>query len=589
MSGNLITQLLHRFGSRLGLPYQEALKRALAVSVFAMLLVVTTSLLNPAWYLNPPGQIDPWMYWGTGEIPEYAAEHFSLTYYFRRWTLIFPNLIFQSLFPPLAAQLGLRSLILFAILFLAGILACNFSKSIITGFFVMGLMSFSTVLIAGIGRTYHDGTGLILFLILLLLIEKLMKTANLSKAPAFFVGFVFGLLFVTYQFGLLVFLPFLLSILLAWRDQGLMRLRKYIALIALGFLTVDALDFLIGLFYGSWPELVSFAIFAGGEIQNSGGSTLDISTYSSIFLPPSLASVALPLLLSGLLLLMLIKSEEQRWFPLGLIGLSAMYLSMPFVISIGPQELHTSIYGWAAAILAMPIGISLIFDSIFSRFPRAGAISELAKLLGLSAVVGLSLIAGDQIWIVLVGSACVFILLGISLQIVRRERLNRIWKLKIAWIPCSLISISLFTQGLPYPYGTSAEQERVFENNSSRLVSLSIEVRALEDYALQNDSRIFLLDNRPHEGWSETISAFYGMYSSISEGYPAPPVNCDRIAYATTTQNPRFIVIHAGDIDGTSEFLVKYLAPCNSLTPIYQGEVPGLEASIFRLVPKLGP
>src|SRR5438128_1644858 len=61
------------------------------------------------WVVTPKVYIDPWIYWGTGEDIKYFANNLGLTYYFRRWTLVFPNYVFQHLFSPYMAQFLLRS------------------------------------------------------------------------------------------------------------------------------------------------------------------------------------------------------------------------------------------------------------------------------------------------------------------------------------------------------------------------------------------------------------------------------------------------------------------------------------------------
>jgi hypothetical protein len=563
--------------------------RRIGLAATALLLTIVTTIRNPAWYVTPPGQIDPWMYWGTGEMPEYVSEHFSLTYYFRRWTLIFPNMVFQNLFPPLDAQLALRGLILFTILILAGALAYKFSQSILTSVFVMILVSFSSTLMAGIGRTYHDGTGLVLFLTILILFERLLKNPKKEKLIAFGSGAVFGLLFVTYQFSLLVFVPFAIAIIFVPKGRVISSISKYIFPSILGFFTIDVLDFLIGLFFGYWPELLSFAISTGGGIQNSGDATLDFEGYYSLFLPPSNASFVLPLLLAGILLLLLSKPLEQRWFSWGLIGLASIYSLMPLFVAIGPQELHTSVYGIVAATIGISLAISRLLDTVLHRVRNSRVIAEFSRLLVYSTLIALSITWSDQIWLPLLGIAFASALVALLFFGLRGKSTNSTWGSVAAFISACLSSVVLFTQGLPYPAGTPSEQQMAFDKNTTRLVTLSQEVRALSDFALKNKSRIFLLDNRPHAGWSETISAFYGMFSSIAEGYPAPPVDCNRVAYVTTTPNPKIIVIHGGHASSTIEFLEGYLAPCNLVTPIFEGEVPGVEASVFRLDLKLGP
>jgi hypothetical protein len=573
---NLITQLK-----------QNRFVRPIGFSAFAVFLVVGATFRNPAWFITGK-RIDPWFYWGTGEIMEYTAEHFSLTYYFRRWTLTFPNFIFQNLLPPVEAQLALRSLILFAILVLAGTFVYSLSKSFVTSLFVMGLISSSSFLMAGIGQSYHEGTGLVFFLGLLLVLTRLRENQAKIKSKAFLVGVMFGLFFVTYQFAMFIFFPLAIAVLwsagrAAWRHS-----KDYFLPFTLGFLLIDILDFSIGLFFRYWPELLSYTFFTGSSIRSSGEFAPDLTRYLVDFLPSS-ANFPLPLILMGMLLLLVQTKSMQRWFPLGLIGIALMYLVLPFFGLIGPQVLHTAVYGVMATLLGAGIAISGIVDKASERLLGSVWRRDALKAAVLTPLVVLSIFATDGSWLIFVSIGTGFLALAVVLSRFELKRESKAFSNLSAMISAIILSITVLSQGLPYPASPRSDLDKVAQENSVRMTVLSKEVRALSGYATANDYRIFILDNRPHEGWSETISAFYGMYSSISEGYPAPPVDCNRLAYSVSRENPRFILMHQGDPSVSREFMEKYLAPCFLYIPVLEGEVPGVDASVFRLEAKLGP
>lgn len=563
--------------------------RGILFSAFASFLVVLATLRNPTWFITGKGQIDPWLYWGTGEIMDYAAEHFSLTYYFRRWTLTFPNFIFQNLFPPFEAQLVLRSFILFAILVLAGALVYSLSKSFVTALFVMGLISSSSLLMAGIGQSYHEGTGLALFLALLVVLRRLREDQEHIKSRAFLAGVLFALFFVTYQYAMFIFFPLAVAIFWSAGREALRYFRSYFLPFTLGFLSIDILDFTIGLFFRYWPELISYSFFTGSNIRSSGQFAPDIAQYVSEFLPSS-SNLSFPLALIGTVLLLVLENARQRWFAVGLIGISLMYLALPFFGLIGAQVLHTAVYGVMAALLGSVIAISATIDKVTRQLQSPGWKREVLKIAVFTSAVLLSIHTTDNNWLTLIIVGLGVLSLAAVVTKYESKGDSRTISGLALGLSAIILSISVFSQGFLYnPTLPRSDLTRISQENSVRMTVLSQEVRALGRYALENNYRIFILDNRPHVGWSETISAFYGMYSSISEGYPAPPVDCNRLAYAASRENPRFILIHEGDPLASSEFMSEYLSPCSLYVPVLEGEVPGVSASMFRLVEKLGP
>ena len=576
MYQNLITQL-----------EQNRFVRLIGFSAFAVFLVVGATLRNPTWFITGKGQIDPWIYWGTGEIMEYTAEHFSLTYYFRRWTLTFPNFIFQNLLPPVEAQFVLRSLILFTILMLAGALVYALAKSFVTSLFVMGLISSSSLLLPGIGQSYHEGTGLVFFVTLLLLLAKLSEEHEKFRLNVFFIGVIFALFFVTYQFSLFLFASMASALLLVSAREILKKLKLYFWPFVLGFFIVSILDFIIGRTFGGWPEIVSYSLATGFSINQSGEFAPDLTSYIEVFFLSS-SNFMLPLLLLGILLLRTAGSST-KWFGFFLSTLAIAYFFLPFTGSSAPFYQHTVVYGVMATLLGAGIAISAVLEKASERLVWSVWRRDALKAAALTLIVLLSIYTPDESWLILVSIGTGFLALALVLSRYELKKESKAFSNLSAMISAIILSIPVLSQGLPYPASPRSDLDKVAQENSVRMTVLSKEVRALAGYATANDYRIFILDNRPHEGWSETISAFYGMYSSISEGYPAPTVDCNRLAYAASRENPRFILIHEGDPDGSDKFMQAYLSPCSLYAPVLEGEVPGIDASVFRLEARLGP
>jgi hypothetical protein len=558
----------------------------LTISILSAIFVTNS---KPAWFFTGKGQIDPWLYWGTGEVFDYTAEHFHLTYYFRRWTLTFPNLIIQNSLPPFEAQFVLRHAILIAVLFLSASLVFILSSSFAASLFAILAISSSTYFISPIGQTYHEGTGLVLFLGLALLVSRVIATAVVPKVLVVLTGVVFGLLLVTYQYGIFWFFSMAISALAIWGSKWIDKLKQLFFPFLAGFVAVDAIDFAIGSFFGYWPELVSYTLLTGEGIRGSGSFAPDIENFVTNFLWNE-NNFIFPLLVFGFLGLSG-KSVHARWFSFFMLTLGGTYLLLPFFGIYGPEILHTAIYGMIITLIGALSAVSRAFDSVVNQsLPKI--VSESLKLGIFLVCYSLATYSESSTWLTLVSVA----VLGLSLIYIRRKLMPKL-KQSIFGPGLTLLSVSALTvaflaQGLPYYSYSSfsqAEREQQILTAKHKISSLSSEVRTLSAFALENRFRIFILDNRPHEGWSETISAFYGMYSSISEGYPAPPVDCNRLAYSVSMENPRFILMHQGDPSVSREFMEKYLAPCFLYIPVLEGEVPGVDASVFRLEAKLGP
>ena len=69
----------------------------LKVSLFflsSIIFFLSADFIYIDWFAINPYFIDPFLYWGTGEVFQYIKFHFSDTYYFRRCTITFINYLF---------------------------------------------------------------------------------------------------------------------------------------------------------------------------------------------------------------------------------------------------------------------------------------------------------------------------------------------------------------------------------------------------------------------------------------------------------------------------------------------------------------
>ena len=69
----------------------------------SIIFFLIVNFIHFDWFALVPGQIDSWVYWGTGEVFQYVKFHFSHTYYFRRWTVTLINYLFSNIFEPYSA------------------------------------------------------------------------------------------------------------------------------------------------------------------------------------------------------------------------------------------------------------------------------------------------------------------------------------------------------------------------------------------------------------------------------------------------------------------------------------------------------
>ena len=103
----------------------------LKVSLFflsSIIFFLSADFIYIDWFAINPYFIDPFLYWGTGEV-------FQYTYYFRRWTITFINYLFSSIFDPYLAIYFKNAFLLIVNLFLSTLIifklttnACIFSK-----------------------------------------------------------------------------------------------------------------------------------------------------------------------------------------------------------------------------------------------------------------------------------------------------------------------------------------------------------------------------------------------------------------------------------------------------------------------------
>jgi hypothetical protein len=569
-----------RFTRRARLFEIPSMRSSLYLGV-AVVLAWFATIRFPTWFFNGKEEIDSWFYWAIGPAHAYLSEHLSQTYYFRRWTLNIPNFVVQNILPPMEAQLLLRGVLLVFVLGLSGLLMHSLTQSVGISISIMVVIANFTSLLSSIGRSLHEGTGLVFFLILALVFVRLSRTGLGNSRLVLLAGLAFGLLFVTYQFTIVIIFAMGLSFLVSSSPSTIRELARPILLFTSGFLILSVFDFIIGLAQGGWGYIVTSTFFEFASIRLSGQHSPNLASYLQDFvLTPK--NFLLPMLGLGIILVRVSKRKEHFW-PLFLIFASLLYFALPFFGMAGAESQHIAVYGLLSALLGSGVLISNLVDEFFGE-ARLGLRAEFLKLVLMAALVLSAFIAPDSAWFALVTLGGFLGLLVALLARFRKAATLLKVTTSISIASAMSISAALFSQGL----GGSTELPKNVDSSltvmSTHLTYLDSEVRALSEYGLQTDSRMFFIDNRVHEGWSETISSFYGMYSSISEGYPAPPLDCQRMEYVVSQKNPRLVLLHDRNTDEAKVFMNDFVEDCEDLVVQYIEDVPGVPASVFQVV-----
>jgi hypothetical protein len=535
-------------------------------SLIAIISLVFTLIVNiniyDYWFLTPSMQIDPWLYWGTAEAFDYIKNNFGQTYYFRRWTLIFPNLFFQSFFEPYYAQIILRSTLLFVVLFTANIWIFNKEKSYINVFSFTFLISFSEYIIRSIGNAYNMGTGCFLFLLIILLSEFQNSTLRIKILKGLLLGFLFCLLFITYQW-LIYFFPILLIIALKnWKKNSLNHNLYYLLFIIIGFFSGIIIDYFIGYLLGvNWENLLTFTYNYQKSLVKSGTFGVSWSEFfqKQIF---SRASFFIPFLTTLSLSLI---TKNKIFFIL-------FYVGSIYIIGIfgGGNPLMTYQNNFYLAFLLI-YSISIIFIQETKKYYNQLFLCFIfySLYLGINYLFDLS--NSNNYGKYLYNSFLYFILFYFILFLIYTIFYKYI-NLKIKNVILSILFI-----GCLYSYGPSMQVSADFMRHPNDMINLvkkdfeyeyiqriSSEVRSAAQ--LNQNNRIWILDIRESSGsgWSPVISSFYGLYSALAIGKNPGPVDCSHMNWIMAYPNSVILVYGAENFNSALALVDPLVSHCGS-------------------------
>ena len=190
--------------------------------LFSLTIAFITYFYYPEWYISIGIFSDDHYYWGAGEVYEYLNKYFSDTYYFHRWTVNFPHLIFQTLFGGFWGLLIYKNLLLiFSIFFILRIFE-SINCSIFLKYILIIILVFNYgFFIRTIGNSYLSSENFFLIILTIAFLNSKYKNfffKEINYKYTFIFGILLGLLFINYPINLriitcLVFLFFFENII----------------------------------------------------------------------------------------------------------------------------------------------------------------------------------------------------------------------------------------------------------------------------------------------------------------------------------------------------------------------------------------
>jgi hypothetical protein len=570
----------------------------LVIVLISLIGVASAHFLFYAWFINPSGHIDPWLYWGTGENLAYPASHFADTYYFRRWTLIIPNYIFQHVFDPYLAQLLIRSMLLLGVMILAGMFAYRITRSILSGVLAVIFLASFEYIVRSIGTSYSQGTGLLLFFLLLNLVMFNKKT---ERFPLFkngvVIGSIFCLLLITYQWTIYLFPAIILFALLGFfetnnAEKSIFNFNSLLILISgaiTGFVCILILDLAVGRLLGvPWKNFVSYSWDVGSNLSNSGSWAVGIKKFweTQAFSNYSFPLVAILMVSVNESIVRIYNINQLRKLSYLVGAIAGMHLLDPFTGGNSLGVPQTNIY--IASLCCVSLGI--IVATIINQFRMHGRWSFVYFISAICVTSILLIVGGTKslanYWWVLSGTILLFSVVLYSSGFLSKSRgsqdalpgkeLFGFGHLSIIKQTCSARSqhqlffslALLLLASLSIPMWVYAPGHN---NNfsspadaASFIRKLSLEHRSAT--SVGESARLWVLDLRPHSGWSTNISALYGLYSAVVVSYPPPLASCDQANWIVSTQRSVIVAYGAESYEAAAQTLLGLVRHCGSFS-----------------------
>jgi hypothetical protein len=509
------------------------------------------------WYAINPGFIDPWFYWGTGEAFQYVKFHFSDTYYFRRWTVNFINYFFSSIFEPYLAIYYKNIFLLIVNLFFTILIIFRLTKSLFLSFLFLFFLIPANYYFYSIGGSYNQATGI--FFINLILLITFFFHINTKLKYFIILSFLIFLTFVTYQFLVTVIFP----IIFFWI---VINFKFILSLNSKNFFLIS-ISILIGLFLGlfceyiisfllnvKWENLFTYSYKIALNNIQSKNYAASKNFYYDIFSHKSFVVSAISISMTLLLISILIKNKNYFGFSLLLFFLTGIYLLDPFWNTNHTFYYQTNFYLFNFCF----IGLILFLDFIVKDY------KIFLKFLILIFIFSLSLFLLKYVNInkfYLYTNILILIFFSLFFLFIKKK-FNKLLLIMLFIV----LYVQLINNSSNYSNSSQFFNNRV--DIKLKFDKLSLEIKHATNQAIDfNPSqprRLWILDNRPHEGWSNTISSLYGLYSAINVGYNSNTVDCKQIDWILTFPNS-VLVTYGFDTEISSlDRLTELFKPCGS-------------------------
>jgi len=527
-------------------------------SIFFYLI---SNSIYPDWFAIPEGQIDPFVYWGTGEVFLYIKSHFSQTYYFRRWTINLVNLFFSYFFSPYLGLYFKNSLLLICNFFLFSRLILIITNSLFISFLSLVLFSISSYFVYSIGSNWHQATSLFFLLLILYCIFD-FKNQFKSKIYFWFLGFLLVLSIITYTWSIFILLPLMFcSLILNYKiicSLKFLEIKKKIYILIIGIISAVILDHLIALLLGvKWSNIFLYSLKLGSNfVINHQLPTIATNGYL-LFLLSNL-SFFLPAVLISILLIFIYKlTKNINYLAIG--SLIFFQLCVYFLDYIFFHHKSFIIKEYNFFIFPMIlIGIILLFNYFLSNFKEFYSKIYLSTLFFITIYFLNNIFYKYTVYINYINIIVFFIFL-FSILSIRNYFFKFFFFLAIVMVATLLINNSSRYVGQKYKNRDHIQ----FTFNK-----LSYEIKNATNQAINYDKkfpkRLWILDNRPHTGWSGNISSLYGNYSAINLGYGNNTIDCKQVEWILMFSNSVLVTYGFATETDSLNKLIELFKPCGS-------------------------
>ncbi len=510
------------------------------------------------WFIINPKSIDPWLYWGTGEFFSYLKLHFSQTYYFRRWTINLVNYLFSVNFDPYLA-IYFKNLFLLAINFLLSILLIfkltkSFFISLIFLFFFLPVhFYFYTV-----GSNYSQATGI--FFINLIVLSAFYFDIKYKYKYFFVLGFIIFCTLVTYQFLVYkIFCIIFLWISINYKFFISLNIRYFffvISSIFFGLFSGLFLEYLISLLLNvKWENFFIFSYKYYLSIVKSGSYASPKDFYYKILGVYSFIVPAIFISLTLLRISLFDKNRNYFGFSCMLLCLTVYHLLDPLLGTNTTFFPQINIYLFVFCLF----GLILLLDFIIKDHHISFKIILVASIFLLSLIILNKInFEKNNLYVTILSSILFLLIIFLKKKAVKH----------ILTIFFIILYVQLIHKNGYENFGKVVIRYDKRIDFKNYINKLSLDINEVTKKAINfhpsQPKRLWILDNRPHEGWSNTISSLYGLYSAINVGYKNNTVDCKQIDWILMFPNSVLVTYGFDNEISSLNKLKELFKPCGS-------------------------